>query len=125
MKTVTLWRAADWDGVMEGNSFARDERDARAYLDNPGFGGASLYRAEVEVDESRVLDTRDMTEEQVAEIYGHHVFGVDVCEWIPRLGARDLGERYDWVIVTDNYPAGAECWQWIGGDEPELVEVED
>lgn len=53
---VTLWRATDRvDSYASGSAFAADEEDAEAYLDNPGFGGATLLAVEVEFDPSRVL----------------------------------------------------------------------
>src|SRR5690606_20628870 len=45
---VVLYRAADNPEAESGAHFSEREEDARAYMDNPGFGGANLYRFEVD-----------------------------------------------------------------------------
>jgi hypothetical protein len=40
------YRAADDDYVQQGVAFAESPAAAELYRDNPGFGGASLWRAE-------------------------------------------------------------------------------
>lgn len=127
MRSITLWRAAEDDSISDSASFAAERGCAEAYLDNPGFGGSTLYRADVEIDDSRVLDLYDLGEdrglERLREITPHCPTGaIDVCEAVPRISyeLRDAG--YDWVRVRDNHPADCETWIFVGGldAEPEM-----
>jgi hypothetical protein len=127
---VTLWRAAEDDYIPDAASFARDREDAEAYLDNPGYGGATLWRAKIQVEDDAVLDLYDerdpvgfLTEEFDLPNPG----AINVEEWIPQDPELQdlLGETYDWVKVCDSFPEGAETWIWVGPfeREPELEEV--
>lgn len=129
---VTLWRAADDDYVPDAASFARRRVDAEAYFDNRGFGGAELWKARVRTSEARVLNLyaeRDPVSFVVELLgIGHHPGAIGIEEWIPmrpevQAGLHDAG--YDWVIVLDSFPEGAETWLWIGPfeREPELEMV--
>lgn len=128
---ITLWRAADDDYVTDAASFARNRADAETYFDNPGYGGSLLWQTQVQVDPDLVLN---LYEEQdpvsfVAELLDvHHPGAIGIEEWIPMTvevqeGLRDAG--YEWVVVRDSFPQGAETWLWIGSfeDEPVLVNV--
>jgi len=128
---LVLWRAAIDDYVPDAASFARDRADAEAYLDNPSFGGGSLFRARVETKAERVLnlyDERRPVEFLVEQLGLRHPGALGVEEWIP--GDPTVQEAlaaagYDWVVVRDSFPPGAETWMWIGpfDREPELVPV--
>jgi hypothetical protein len=50
---------------------------------------------------------------------------INIEEWIPRdpdLQTVLREDGYDWVVVRDSFPEGAETWLWIGpfSREPEL-----
>jgi len=64
-----LWRAANDDYVDTGYSFAEKRSIAEAYLDNPGFGGANIYRTKIEVDDDVVLD---LTEKSTLNLTQRH-----------------------------------------------------
>jgi len=122
---VTLWRAAADDYVPDAASFARRRADAEAYLDNPRFGGATLYRAKVRTSEDAVLNLYDERDPVtlLADRFGlQHPGAIGVDEWVPRDtrlqdALREAG--YDWVIVRESFPEGAETWLWIGPFERE------
>jgi hypothetical protein len=130
MDSATLYRAAQ-DDILPPDcaSFAESLETARAYLDNPGFGGASLYRTDVEVVEGSVLDLTDPR--NLLDVDGFDTsdlddalqLGADV--WLPMYGAAQERLRaagYQWVLVRESFPAGTVTWIWIGSfeDEPEL-----
>ena len=126
-----LWRVADDDYIPDAASFARERVDAEAYFDNPGYGGASLWRAVADVPEDAVLNLYDEQDAVgwLAEEYDLQNPGaINVEEWIPRdpdLQALLRDDGYDWVVVRDSFPENAETWLWIGPfeREPELEEV--
>lgn len=127
-----LWRAAADDYVSQGMSFAESRDVAEAYLDNPGFGGASVFCAEVEIDSGKVLDWTEMSiDDAVAELDMSHPGAIGLDEWLPRTQrALDaLRERgYLWVCVSESFPHDTTTWIWLGDasdDEPELTAVED
>lgn len=132
MVKVTLWRAADDDYVPDAASFARDRDDAEAYFDNPGYGGATLWRTKVRTTEEAVLnlyDERDPIGFLVEEYDLSNPGAINVEEWIPMdpdLQTTLREDGYDWIVVRDSFPEGAETWIWIGPfeREPELEEVE-
>lgn len=128
MKTITLWRAAKDDSIGDCASFAESEETARHYLDNPGYGGAHLYRAEIEIDMTRVLDVSDESDATgaIADAIGHpHPGAIGADEYAPRVAEdiRDAG--YDWVRVRESYPEDTITWIVVGGldAEPDLEEV--
>jgi len=123
----TLWRAAKDDYIEQGISFAPKKSTARAYLDNPGYGGATLYKTSVDLAKQPVLD---MTGWKWSDVRRHlnvktpSDIGID--EWLPRDPEmldriRTLG--YFWALVDESYPRGEVTWIWCGNyddDEPEL-----
>src|SRR5512133_2988974 len=132
MTTQTLYRAADDEDISTGTSFAECEDTAREYLDNPGFGGRSIYSTEITVSDDQIVD---LTGESVADVAGRcgmsdpGAIGVD--EWLPRTGAAMESLRaagYLWALVAESFPRGTTTWIWLGGvedSEPELAEVEE
>lgn len=128
---VTLWRAAQDDYVSDATSFARRREDAEAYLDNPGFGGANLFHTRVRTTGDAVLnlyDERDAVTLLADRFDLQHPGAIGVDEWIPRDvrlqdALREAG--YDWVVVRESFPEGAETWIWIGPSErePELEQA--
>lgn len=126
MATMKLYRAADSDTLTDCGSFAETLEVALAYLDNAGFGGRTLYSAEVEIDESAVLDLVDADDATgvIADRIGRsHPGAIGADEYAPRVSyeLRDAGVC--WVRVRESYPADTVTWIWVGGDEPEMVEI--
>jgi hypothetical protein len=129
---LTLWRAAPDDYVPDAASFARRRADAEAYLDNRGFGGPSLWKSRITTSERRVLNLYDEQEPVtfVAELLDlPHPGAIGVEEWIPTRPEVQEGlaaAGYDWVVVRDSFPEGAEAWLWVGpfAREPELELVQ-
>lgn len=134
MASVTLYRASDRSYAEQGDSLSPERATAEAYLDNPGFGGSTLHRVRVRVDESRVLDLRaewdcdrwallaEVLEVDVESLYGSgaHVHSV----WERNAAVLDaLAARWTWVRYTDDYPEGAETWLYLGTDDIDLDEV--
>lgn len=124
--TKKLYRAAQDDYIAQGYSFAETRGAAKAYLDNPGFGGAHLYQAEVELEDGDVYDATELSTSELAEALGVTDPGaIGVDEWIPRSPkVMDLlaESGAKWVRVRESYPADTVTWIWIGdsSDEPEL-----
>lgn len=123
--TMTLYRAATDDYLDIGYSFAETRETAESYLDNPGFGGGSIYSIEIDDDP---LDLTGMTAADVADLLGMTDPGaIGLDEWLPRTSdaldaIRELGHL--WAIVDESYPAGTRTWIWCGtglDDEPELI----
>jgi len=112
---TTIYRASDFCDARIGYSFAADRETAEAYRDNPGFGGDTLFVADVEL--TGVLDLTESTDPwaDLAEAagmdldqsrYAHHFARVlptddSVCEALAAAG-------YHWVRFRDDYPVGAE-----------------
>ncbi len=123
-----LYRAAADDYIGDTASFATTKAGARAYQDNPGFGGPNLYRTDIDVDESKVLDLRaDSQGEQLdrlVEAAGvNHPGATTADREITQVAVYDaLREKgYEWVRLYDTFPEGQESWTYIGGGvEPEL-----
>jgi hypothetical protein len=123
---MTLYRAADDDILTDCGSFAETEETARMYLDNPGYGGSTLYRTVVSIDDAAVLDLVDVADAPgvIAERIGaQHPGAIGADEYVPRVSydLRDAG--VEWVRVSESYPAGTVTWIWVGGDDPEMEEV--
>ena len=129
---ITLFRAGN-DDVMTGpTSFAADIDDARAYLDNPGFGGGTLYETTVCICRRALLDVTDSSDQEAAirEAAGlsDDDYGAVTADFLlsqqPVVDALvDAG--YEWVRLLDTYPEGAVVYTWLyAGDEPELTEIE-
>lgn len=150
-ETVTLWRATSDGYTGHGSWWAVSEDTGRAYLDNPGYGGASLVAAEVSIDETRVLDLTGPTtmgeREWAAVIEGaaeHRIVRRLVSEHGDARTIADemrhtdyalvhdavsalrsgLRESYDWIRVTDTYPDGAETWLYLGSAPVVAQEVQ-
>lgn len=138
----TLYRASDNPEAKAGAHFSENEEDARAYQDNPGFGGSKLHQ--FSVDASRVADIpkiRDLAKkleplldsdqkewadqqgglESAIKSFGFdHVFHALENSFGPRGSKIDpvelLAKDHDWIRFNDDYPAGAKTWRYIGGD---------
>lgn len=131
MTTRTLYRAADSDTITGPAAFAADVEDARSYLDNPGFGGATLYRTEIECDDDHVLDVRGADDAQLDALIGVSgcsspgAMTADAYVMQDHVAAALVEHGYRWVRILDTYPIGAETWVYLyDGEDPEMVEVE-
>jgi len=129
---TTLYRAADDDYIgCDCTAFAADRETAEVYLDNPGYGGSSLWTVTVDVEDSALLDLTDESDPVtlLCDEYGlSHPGAIGVDEWIPQSVAvtdalREAG--IDWVLVPESYPADTVTWLWVGPSErePELTEI--
>ena len=72
---MILWRAANDDYISDSASFAECRESAELYLNNPGFGGSTLYYAEVEISEYLDLTGSDAMELLQATLGSDHDFG--------------------------------------------------
>lgn len=115
---IVLFRAAEDTYVHTGStSFARRKRDARAYQDNPGFGGPHLYRLELEVDDEHVLDLRGSTPNFLLALLDRlGAAGIDYAVTVDRrVQAAILGRGYRWVRFFDSFPEDCETWALLCG----------
>lgn len=126
---MKAYRASNHTATPALTCFALCREDAEAYLDNPGFGGNTLYSAVLPFRrrDARVLDVSDldsktaqlravmeaggMTEEQIdEEIFANAsecVGDLHACCSQRRLvhaAFEQLTQRFDAVIFTDSYP---------------------
>jgi len=128
MTMTTLWRAAA-DGCCHTGStcFAARRADAEAYLDNGGLGGPVLYRAEVEIDSSTVLDLTEGQPEWLAQMIdalgaATECWAVTACG---RITDAIVERGYRWVRFTDSYPDDCETWARLSDASGADWEIED
>ena len=126
MTSQILYRAANDDYISDSASFAEDRETAEAYRNNGGFGGQTIFRAEVDIDPATVLELVDADDPMaalLAAIDSDHDYGaIGVDELAPRLADRLAEAGYEWVRVAESFPVDTITWIWVGGDEPELIE---
>ena len=116
-ETITLYRAANDTYVRQGTSFGA-RSVAEAYLDNPNFGGQTLYVCR-SIPRGNVIDlTGDDAYATISEIVGREIDESEgpICDLIPQRPSiadalADAG--YDWARVPETYPEGAATWQVI------------
>ena len=122
-----LYRAANDDIITDCAAFAETPEAAKVYLDNPGYGGAHLYRADVDIAEAELLDLVDC-DNPVGEIGRVTGLGdpgaIGVDEWVPRI-SYDLREAgFNWVRVNESYPAGTVTWIYVGSGDIDMEPIE-
>src|SRR5262245_54421765 len=107
----TLYRAANDDQVRVGYSFAGRCSDAKAYLDNPGFGGPTLYRCCI--DMSHVSDRTESPWERLSEGLddtiepSHHQYHFpSTVTASDKICAKLAAAGYRWARIVDDYPEG-------------------
>lgn len=122
---MKLYRAADDDIITDTASFAETLETAQAYLSNPGFGGRSLWVADIEPQNVLDLTTETDPVQALADVLGvRHPGAIGADEWVPRVADEIAATGYEWVRVCESYPADTITWIWIGGDEPEMTTIE-
>ena len=127
---MKLYRAASDSFASEGYSFAADIEDAKAYFDNPGFGGENLYECEIEIDEVKVLDLyslgRGADLVKLIELVGYDPCSTTADVWLtstPKCSDAVIAAGFEWARVLDTYPEGCETWVYLAGEEPELKKI--
>jgi hypothetical protein len=145
MDTI-LYRAAKTPTAKAGACFTSDADDAAEYLDNPGYGGGTLYQVSIKVDAAEVLSLVDSTGRQhrdawhvLAEALG--IEGDDECTAAQVLRGRTDGRiedaidgakvrrqlasaGYVWVVYEDTFPAACVTWVYLGTEPLALTEVD-
>lgn len=139
----TLYRAADQSTARQGACFTSSQADAEAYLDNPGFGGATLYSVEIDPRfRLECLGRRNGLQELAEDLFetlgGDHESADDLRQsWVdagltrvfqvienrPAV-KRAVAASYDWLVYEDDYPEGCETWMYLGDGEIEMEEAE-
>lgn len=125
---MILYRAANDDIIVGCASFSTSIEAAKSYLDNPGYGGARLFRAEVEIDDDRVLDLIDCDDpiqSIIAQTGLAHPGAIGPDEWVPRISYDLRNAGIEWVRVRESYPADTETWIFVGADDPEMEDISD
>ena len=124
----TLWRAAKDDYVEQGTSFTPKKSTAMAYLDNPGYGGANLYKTSIDLAQQPALD---MTGLKWSDVRRHldvkTPSGIGIDEWLPRdpeMLDRIRALGYFWAKVDESYPQGEVTWIWCGTSDDDAPELE-
>lgn len=125
----TIYRAADDDSATMDTSFAERLEDAQAYLNNPGFGGAQVWRFEVEIEDENLLDfTVDERAawRRIAQVLGKSIEQVEdggqgiVHPFFDNATMDELESLAEagimWVRYEDSYPAGCITMRYIGDD---------
>ena len=114
---IRLYRASPDDYVTRGTSFAEDVETARAYQDNPGFGGSEIYSTRI--NPKNVLDLSDEEDQWTAlsSAIGEEIEPSRYAYHFARsLTADDsltdkLAESgVDWIKFRDDFPEGSITW---------------
>jgi hypothetical protein len=111
---IRLFRAANDDNVDAGYSFSTELETAQSYTNNPGFGGNTIYR--VDIDPGKLLDVSDADDlfsalseaagmDLIPEQYAHHAQRVLATD--PKVREALAEKGYEWVKFTDDFPEGA------------------
>lgn len=126
---MRLYRAGDCSFCYQPTSFAVDIDDAREYLDNPGFGGDTLYYIDIDIDDDKVLDLSEERDqvEALSVLTDIHMGAVTADYMLSHGHVVDklIEMGYTWVCLMDTYPENCETWTWLGnGEDLDLEEVE-
>lgn len=114
---MTLYRASNYASTnSDTTSFAARRADAAAYLNNPGYGGATLWRTEVEIVDSEVLDITDGAPEWLRDLVERHgAIGIEeAIGAISKVSDGIAARGFRWVRLIDSYPDDCETWILIG-----------
>ena len=123
----TIYRAAKDDQVGVGCSFAGRRSDAEAYLDNPGFGGPTLYTCQIELAD--MIDLTESPWDALSDAIGesvnpaHHQYHfpstVTACDAIC---AKLAAKGYHWARIIDDYPEGCITYVPLTAEAAEAAE---
>lgn len=124
---IRLFRAAEDEFLGNTASFSPDIDTARAYHDNPSFGGKNLFSTEVKISPKKLLDIS--AESQDAQL-GNLIKAAGIDHPGAATADHMLAQEHvlsalrkkgiEWVRLTDTFPEGAETYTWIGGKGPKL-----
>lgn len=120
VSTITIYRAGDADeaGIKPFSSWSENESDAKAYQDNPGFGGPILRKATA--PKGKILDADIRTRrgmEKLATTLGFEVGSGEAWvdngwqyPWEESKKIKDAlqNSNYDFVRYTDDFPSGSK-----------------
>jgi hypothetical protein len=123
---IKLFRSDDDPPYVDAGSWwTPDISVARAYVDNPGFGGDSLFSGVFSA--SGILDLRlgaypdqwsnrdairHLAFQEFDQDWLENVEDSYLHEVLDRTEVRGvLSQKYIWVIIYDSFPEGAETWQ--------------
>jgi len=109
---MKIYRASKDDYIGQGFSFAEKKEDAKAYLDNPGFGGACLFSAKIPANH-KILDLTDEAWTTLSATIGRDITPdmggymiSQAIQLVPGLLDDIADSGYDWVRYIDDYPIG-------------------
>ena len=131
---LRLWRASDFDDVFSGMSFGEELETAKLYTNNSGFGGDTIYYADINMNNMEVLEINDY--EDLCDALGIHRddcnlysrVGGTIAQAIPKLDdvREKLAERgYDWVAVREDYSEGTTTWQPVSEKSISSIELHE
>lgn len=111
---TTIYRAADSDDIRVGYSFSEVRETAEAYRHNPGFGGSTMWQAEVELTDVLDLTDADDVWQALSDAAGETISPDRHQYHLPRALTADdsvcdllAAAGYRWVRFVDDFPEGA------------------
>lgn len=129
---MILYRAANKPDARRGAHFSPDRDVALAYTNNPGFGGARIYKYDIPIEYHLDVFRRFRGNTSSARIALARALDYDNPEETARAwrdsglmeifqilenvrdATRRLAESYDWISFEDDFPSGAETWKYVG-----------
>lgn len=126
----TLYRAtnrkSDAKNIPVGSCWSDDIATAQAYADNPGFGGAHIVSATVDMGNyADWTDAAGGIKQMFGDLFGADFMmndeayllysewkGYEIFQAIENSMLSSLvAEKYNWIIYTDDYPEGATTYR--------------
>src|SRR5688500_1574317 len=121
---ITLWRATDGRAPRLGQRtyWATSKDDALVYTHTRGLGGDALYRLDLQVTDTEVLDLRGdvwgllhahfhIDRQAYEDLHDHeHDAPAELAEMINASG-------YKWVRLLEQNPPHKEIWCFVGVGE--------
>jgi hypothetical protein len=129
---MRVYRAAGDDMMLVGYSVARDESDARAYLDNPNFGGSTLFGGTIPA-EHRILDITggdpwailsQAIGREIDPSNGGYMIS-QALQLVPGILGDIAAAGYDWVQYVDDYPVGCVTLTACSDDAADIELIEE
>jgi hypothetical protein len=131
---IRLWRASDFDDVFAGMSLGEELETAILYTKNSGFGGETIYYADVNLIGMKILNINsyeDLCDELGMDRVDCNLYsrvGGTIAQAIPQLDdvREELVKRgYDWVVVAEDYPEGTTTWQPISEKAVASIDLQE